>query len=51
MNVHDKMVIFKQLDHFKDLGVTFDSQLSFQKHCYDKINKAYSILAIIRRNF
>jgi len=25
----------------KDLGVTFDEQLKFSDHCYDKIKKAY----------
>ena len=27
----------------KDLGVTFDPELSFNFHCEDKINKAYSV--------
>jgi len=44
-------LILEQLDCFKDLGVKFDNHLSFQQHCYDKINKAYSILGIIKRNF
>ena len=28
----------------KDLGVTFDPELSFNSHCEDKRNKAYSVL-------
>jgi len=35
----------------KDLGVTFDEQLKFSDHCYDKIKKAYSVLGLIKRNF
>ena len=44
-------VELENLDSIKDLGVTFDSQLSFVIHINEKINKAYSILGIIRRNF
>ena len=33
------MVIQKQ-DSFKDLGVTFQADLSFKNHIADKINKA-----------
>jgi len=51
MKINDSNLILWQLDCFKDLGVMFDNQLSFQQHCYDKINKTYSILGIIRRNF
>jgi hypothetical protein len=36
---------------FKDLGVTFDSCLKFRFHISDRVNKAYSILRIIKRNF
>jgi len=35
----------------KDLGVTFDPELSFNFHYEDKINKAYSVLGLIKRNF
>jgi len=35
----------------KDLGVNFDPDLSFVLHCQEKINKAYAMLGIIRRNF
>ena len=34
-----------------DLGVRFDSKLSFMDHINDKVNKAYGILGIIKRNF
>ena len=39
------------MDYIKDLGVFFDSQLTFSKHIHQKINKAYSMLGIIKRNF
>jgi len=50
MKINDKILILEELDSFKDLGVIFDNQLSFQQHCYDKINKAYSMLGIVRKN-
>jgi len=39
------------LNSINDLGVTFDSNLTFKDHVVQKINKAYSILGIIKRNF
>jgi len=35
----------------KDLGVIIDSKLSFEGHIIGKVNKAYSILGLIKRNF
>ena len=35
----------------KDLGVVFDSELSFVSHCREKINRAYSLLGLVKRNF
>ena len=40
----------KRLEHIKDLGVIFDSELHFVQHCKEKINTAYSFLGIIKRN-
>ena len=40
----------ERLEHMKDLGVIFDSELNFVQHCKEKIN-AYSYLGIIKRNF
>jgi len=34
-----------------DLGVHFDSNLTFRDHISGKINRAYSVLGIIKRNF
>jgi len=47
----DKINILEKLDSINDLGVTFDNNLSFKDHISQKINKAYSILGIIKRNF
>ena len=41
----------ERLEHMKDLGVIFDSELNFVQHCKEKINTAYSDLGIIKRNF
>ena len=41
----------ENIDSIKDLGVTFDPHLKFGFHINEKINKAYSILGIIKRNF
>ena len=35
----------------KDLGVTFDEKLDFGFHVAVKVNKAYSMLWLIKRNF
>jgi len=48
---HINGVQLEQLDSIQDLGVNFDLQLKFHKHIDDKINKAYSFLVIIKRNF
>ena len=38
-------------DKIKDLGVTFDSRLTFHDHIQEKVNRAYSMLGLIKRNF
>ena len=35
----------------KDLGVTVNEKLKFYDHIHEKVNKAYSMLGIIKRNF
>ena len=45
------MIPLARVDKVKDLGVWLDEQLSFKEHMHDKINKAYSMLGIIKRNF
>ena len=44
----------KPLEHVEsmtDLGVVLDKCLNFKDHIYGKINKAYQMLGLIRRNF
>jgi len=36
---------------FNDLGVIFDLSLSFRDHISQKINKAHSMIGIIKCNF
>jgi len=38
------------LNSINDLGLIFHSHLTFKDHMAQKINKAYSILGIIKRN-
>jgi len=38
-------------EQIKDLGILLDGRLSFRDHINDKINKAFSMLSIIKRNF
>ena len=35
----------------KDLGVLIDEKLNFSDHVHEQINKAYSMVGIIKRNF
>ena len=35
----------------KDLGVTIDGELKFSKHIDDKVNKANSMMHVIRQSF
>ena len=39
----------EKLTNMKDLSVIFDSELSFWDHIQLKINKAYSILGLIKK--
>ena len=53
MQQKESACIFQKVDYIKDLGVFFDSQLTFSEHIHQKINKAYmySMLGIIKRIF
>jgi len=44
-------ILLEEVKEIKNLGVFYDSLLVFDKHTCDKINKAYMMLGIIRRNF
>ena len=45
-----KMIV-QRGDHIKDLVVTFDEKLDFGLHVAEKVNKSYSMLWLIKRNF
>ena len=51
LQIQNKVHNLEHLTEFKDLGVLFDDKLTFSSHCHERINKAYSILGIIKRNF
>jgi len=45
-----KSVVLENVDSYKDLGVIIDSYLKFDKHISEKVNKAYMMLGILKRN-
>jgi len=45
------IVDLERCNKVRDLGVIVDSKLSFSDHITEKVNKAYSILGKIKRNF
>jgi len=50
--VQNNCIVELQRDAYvKDLGVVFDEKLNFSQHISERINKAYSMLWLIRRNF
>jgi len=49
---HNKQnMLLDHKDSFKYLGVVVDEKLTLRDHIHDKINKAYTMLSIIKRNF
>jgi hypothetical protein len=44
-------IILDRETNISDLGVILDNQLSFSVHIQQKINKAFSMLGLIKRNF
>ncbi len=44
-------ITLETVDHEKDIGVTIDSKLKFDKHIQLQVNKANQIVGIIRRTF
>jgi len=49
--VQNNCIVELQRDAYvKDLGVVFDEKLNFSQHISERINKAYSMLWLIRRN-
>ena len=51
MNDAGQSCVLEQVAEIRDLGVLFDVNLTFEEHINEKINKAYSMLGIIKRNF
>ena len=47
----DRIIELDHEDHIKDLGVIFDENVDFGVHIAERINKAYSMLWLIKRNF
>jgi hypothetical protein len=46
-----EQIELEAVNMMKDLGFMFDSCLKFDQHIHEKINKAYGILSLIKRNF
>ena len=54
INVHQYSICGLELEHvhqINDLGIIFEDKLNFSLHISAKVNKANSILGIIKRNF
>ena len=47
----DQMHDLERVETITDLGVNLDTKLSFSDHIQAKINKAYSMIGLIKRNF
>ncbi len=43
--------MLENVDKMKDLGVTVESNISFETHINEKVSKANSMAGLIRRNF
>ena len=50
-NKYNNSFALEHVDHIKDLGVIIDSDLLFDLHISEKVNKAFQMLEIINRNF
>jgi len=44
-------ISLERVDQMRDLGVLIDERLAFSNHIQAKINKAYAMLGVIKRNF
>ena len=51
INNTDSVNNVQKVDLIKDLGILYDSHLTFKDHIQEKINKAYSVIGLIKRNF
>ena len=51
-NLHaSSFMTLGRVESIKDLGVVVDSELQFMSHAHEKINLAYRMLGVIKRNF
>ena len=50
-NKDGSRIILEHVNEAKDLGVLVDTHLNFESHIHTKVNKANSILGIIRRGY
>ena len=51
LNIEGKAHKMLSTENEKDIGVTIDPSLNFEKHINEKVNKANSIFAVIRRSY
>ena len=51
MHESGEQIPIEQVDSEKDLGVTFESTLRFDKHILNRVNKANRMLGLIKRSF
>ena len=51
MHESGEQIPIEQVDSEKDLGVTFESTLRFDKHILNCVNKANRMLGLIKRSF
>ena len=48
---NDLVTPIERVETITDLGIFMDEKLSFKEHIHNKINKAYAMLGLIKRNF
>ena len=51
MHESGKQIPIEQVDREKDVGVTFESTLRFDKHILNCVNTANRMLGLIKRSF
>ena len=51
MGSGNTLTYLEHVDNEKDIGVTIDEKLNFERHMNAKINKANSIMGLIRRSY
>ena len=51
-NITDSdVILIDRVNVIKYLGIPIDEKLTFRDHIHDKINKAYMMFGLIKRNF